>query len=161
MIKKYNDFINEGLRDKMVGVPQEKIDNTINFILGGDNGLEIVENYYEVFYEKPNGDGDEDYTFIDYLDEVLQQLDLNTVKEHTMDILSRHSEFSKSDLSEIKELNENENDSYLYFEELSMNPFIVDVYEYYEYQEDLIVEYDIEEIKKIVMTDIKNKMDLK
>lgn len=153
MIIKFNEYITENIRDKMTPVSDEYIKSKIKEILTGDNGIELIENYYEYFYGDGEGGSDEDYTFYEYINEFVVLLELDKIKEIVINLIS---EKLPSKLDDIKKLN-NINKKYNYFDELDIILDEQDDYMFFELMEDLVKNYDFNSIKELVLDNIKRK----
>jgi len=98
-IKTYNNFINEGIRDKMTPKSPEEINKYLDKILEGDYDT-ILENIIDSTFKNTLG--------VSYPDEVycqiLKEIDFNLLKEHIGDIITSvaNTDFVRSVINKLR-----------------------------------------------------------
>jgi hypothetical protein len=147
-MKTFNEFISEGLRDKMVPKSEDEINNTIDEILVGD-AEEIIDNLHEHLEGIDDGN-----TYYDVIFDMFLKMDIDFVKNNVFNLIEKNinSEFNDK-LQPIKEMDSMDDVHDLLFNELFDTEYM-----YAELIIDLFKLYDINKTKQIAVDGLRDKM---
>jgi len=150
MITKFNDYINESLRDKMVGVPLEEVQKKIDNILDGTNE-EITDNLYHFFVKIYDG-----YSYADVYEDLSIRFDFDFTKKTVIN-------FIKDIMDETyykAALKIDQKNTERFLNDINDLLEVQDDYMYMEMMEDLINLYDPEEFKEIALEILKKELKI-